>query len=72
MAKEKTLNDYILRELSRPVLLKDGTKAIDPIDGHELTRDEAIALNLVNMAMQGDLKAIDYCEMAKKRTKKNV
>lgn len=65
MAKNKdipeqlTMDEYLLSQLDKPVVLKDGTMA-QAADGHVMTKQEAIATNLINMAMKGDLKAVQY------------
>ena len=57
MAKDKqlpdqpqTMEDYLLAQLNDEVVLKDGTKLQAP-DGHVMTKQEAIATNLINLAM---------------------
>lgn len=54
-----TMEEYLLSQLDEPVLLKDGSTAVAP-DGHVLTKQEAIATNILNMAMKGDIKAAQY------------
>ena len=57
MAKDKqlpdqpqTMEDYLLAQLNDEVVLKDGPKLQAP-DGHVMTKQEAIATNLINLAM---------------------
>ena len=57
--KTMTMEEYLLSQLDQPVLLKDGTTATAP-DGHILTKQEAIATNILNLAMKGDIKAAQY------------
>ena len=57
--KTQTMEDYLLSQLAEPVILKDGTIATAP-DGHRLTKQEAIATNILNLAMKGDIKAAQY------------
>ena len=60
MAKDKqlpdqpqTMEEYLLSQLDTPVVLKDGTM---------MTKQEAIAVNLINNAMKGDVKAAQYIQ----------
>lgn len=39
----ETMEDYILSQLKKKVILKDGNTLRDPHDNHEMTADEAIA-----------------------------
>jgi acyl CoA:acetate/3-ketoacid CoA transferase len=53
MAKEKeqmTMEEYLLSQLETPVKLKDGTVATKE-DGSVMTKQEAIATNILNQAM---------------------
>lgn len=65
MGKEKkeemTMEEYLLSQLDTPVLLKDGTMATKQ-DGTPLTKQEAIATNILNLAMKGDIKAAQYIQ----------
>ena len=68
MAKDKqlpdqpqTMEDYLLAQLNDEVVLKDGTK-LTAQDGHVMTKQEAIAVNLINNAMKGDVKAAQYIQ----------
>ena len=55
----QTMEDYLLSQLDTPVILKDGTHATTP-DGKPLTKQQAIATNILNLAMKGDIKAAQY------------
>ena len=57
--EQQTMEDYLLSQLDTPVILKDGTKAAGP-DGKPLTKQQAIAMNLLNQAMKGDIKAAEF------------
>jgi hypothetical protein len=53
MAKEKeqqTMEEYLLSQLETPVKLKDGSIATKE-DGTPMTKQEAIATNILNQAM---------------------
>jgi hypothetical protein len=51
--------EYLLAQLSEPVILKDGSTATKP-DGTPMTKNEAIATNILNQAMKGDLKSAQF------------
>ena len=55
----QTLEDFLLSQLDQPVILKEGGQAMGP-DGKPLTRQQAIAMNLLNQAMKGDIKAAEF------------
>lgn len=57
--QDMTMEEYLLSQLDQPVLLKDGSMAIEP-DGKPMTKNEAIATNILNLAMKGDLKAAQF------------
>ena len=57
----QTMEDYLLAQLNDEVVLKDGTK-LTAADGHVMTKQEAIATNLINLAMKGDTKAAQYIQ----------
>lgn len=59
-----TIEDYILEHLAKPLMLKDGTVVLND-EGKPITKEEGIAMNLVNQALQGDVKAIEYINRAK-------
>ena len=46
----ETMEDYMLRQLKKTVILKDGTQ-MKAADGHIMTKQEAIATNILNLAM---------------------
>ena len=53
MAKQEgqqTMEEYLLSQLDTPVVLKDGTMMTKP-DGSPMTKQEAIATNILNLAM---------------------
>lgn len=69
MAKtDQTISEYLVEQLHQPVLTfevgEDGKKkkvnATDPRDGHELTAKEAIAMKILQNALNGDLKAAQF------------
>ena len=55
----QTLEDFLLSQLDQPVILKEGGQAMGP-DGKPLTMQQAIAMNLLNQAMKGDIKAAEF------------
>ena len=57
--EQMTLDEYLLAQLSEPVILKDGSTATKP-DGTPMTKNEAIATNILNHAMKGDLKSAQF------------
>ena len=59
-----TIEDYILEHLAKPLRLKDGTVVLND-ERKPITKEEGIAMNLVNQALQGDVKAIEYINRAK-------
>lgn len=61
----KSIEDLILEQLEEPVKLADGKIALKE-DGTPMTKQEAIAMNLINKAMRGDIQAIQYIETQKK------
>ena len=58
---QQTMEDYLLAQLNEEVILKDGTQ-LKAADGHVMTKQEAIATNLINLAMKGDVKAAQYIQ----------
>ena len=67
------MEEYLLSQLDTPVTLKDGSVATKP-DGSAMTKQEAIATNILNQAMKGDVKAAQYINQLQLRaqlTKKN-
>lgn len=67
MAKDKetemTMEEYLLSQLDTPVVLKDGTMMQKP-DGSPMTKQEAIATNILNLAMKGDVKASSHTDLS--------
>ena len=59
-----TIEDYICEHLAKPLRLKDGSQVLND-EGKPVTKEEGIAMNVVNQALQGDIKAIEYCNRAK-------
>ena len=53
---QQTMEDFLLAQLNEEVILKDGTQ-LKAADGHVMTKQEAIATNLINLAMKGDRAA---------------
>ena len=66
--EQQTMEEYLLSQLDTPVLLKDGTM-MQKNDGTPMTKQEAIATNLMNLAMKGDVKAIQYIQNIQMRAK---
>jgi hypothetical protein len=64
----QTMEDFLLAQLQEEVILKDGTQ-LKAHDGHVMTKQEAIATNLINMAMKGDVKAANYIQNIQMRAK---
>ena len=62
------MEDYLLAQLNEEVILKDGTQ-LKAADGHVMTKQEAIATNLINLAMKGDTKAAQYIQNIQMRAK---
>ena len=65
---EMTMEEYLLSQLDTPVVLKDGTMMTKP-DGSPMTKQEAIATNILNLAMKGDVKAAQYIQNIQMRAK---
>lgn len=66
---EETFEEYLLKQLDTPVILKDGSVAVDA-NGNPLTKEQAIATNLINNAMKGDIKSIQYINLLKQQSKR--
>ena len=66
--EQQTMEEYLLSQLDTPVVLKDGTMMKKP-DGSPMTKQEAIAINILNLAMKGDVKAAQYIQNLQARTK---
>ena len=58
---QQTMEDYLLAQLNEEVILKDGTQ-LKAADGPVMTKQEVIAVNLINNAMKGDVKAAQYIQ----------
>ena len=65
---QQTMEEYLLSQLDTPVVLKDGTTMTQP-DGSPMTKQEAIATNILNLAMKGDVKAAQYIQNIQMRAK---
>ena len=63
--EQQTMEEYLLSQLDTPVVLKDGTM----MDGSPMTKQEAIATNILNLAMKGDVKAAQYIQNIQMRAK---
>ena len=72
MAKQEqmTMEEYLLSQLDTAVTMKDGTVVKKP-DGTPLTKQEAIATNILNQAMKGDLKSAQYIQSLQVRAQLN-
>ena len=64
----ETMEDYLLSQLDTPVISKEG-KFITKPDGSPMTKQEAIATNILNLAMKGDVKAAQYIQNIQMRAK---
>lgn len=62
------MEEYLLSQLDTPVILKDGTMMQKP-DGTPMTKQEAIATNILNQAMKGDTRAAQYIQNIQMRAK---
>ena len=62
------MEEYLLAQLETPAKLKDGTIALKE-DGTPMTKQEAIATNILNLAMKGDVKAAQYIQSLQMRAK---
>ena len=82
MAKQKqeqqTMEEYLLSQLDEPVMIqvKDDmgrptgeTTTLKASDGHIITKQEAIATNILSQAMKGDVKAAQYIQNLQFRAK---
>lgn len=66
--EQQTMEEYLLSQLDTPVILKDGSTATKA-DGSPMTKKEAIATNILNLAMKGDVKAAQYIQNIQMRAK---
>lgn len=64
------MEEYLLSQLSTPVILKDGSVALGP-DGQPLTKQQAIASSILNKAMKGDINAANYINSLQQRERQN-
>ena len=55
-----TVQDYLINALDKPVAVKGGGFLKDPTDGHELTAMEAISMKVMQNALNGDLKSVQF------------
>ena len=62
------MEEYLLSQLETPVILKDGTMMTKP-DGTPMTKQEAIATNILNQAMKGDTRAAQYIQNIQMRAR---
>ena len=62
------MEEYLLSQLDTPVILKDGSTATKA-DGSPMTKQEAIATNILNLAMKGDIRAATYIQNLQARAK---
>lgn len=71
--KQMTMEEYLLSQLDEPVIQKDGSMIKKP-DGTPMTKQEAIATNILAKAMNGDVKAISFIQNLENRAKmmKNI
>ena len=66
--EQQTMEEYLLSQLDTPVILKDGSTATKA-DGSPMTKQEAIATNILNLAMKGDIRAATYIQNLQARAK---
>ena len=62
------MEEYLLSQLDTPVILKDGS-LMKKADGTPMTKQEAIATNILNLAMKGDVRACQYIQNMQVRAK---
>ena len=76
--EQQTMEEYLLSQLDTPVMIqvKDNTgrptgetTTLKAPDGHIMTKQEAIATNILNLAMKGDVKAAQYIQNIQMRAK---
>ena len=68
--QEMTMEEYLLSQLETPVVLKNG-EIMRNSDGTPMTKQEAIATNILNNAMKGDVKAAQYIQNIQLRAQLN-
>lgn len=71
---QQTMEDFLLQQLDAPVMIKDletgEMRAAANPDGSVMTKQQAIATNILNQAMKGDLKAAQYIQNIQLRSKR--
>ena len=76
--EQQTIEEYLLSQLDEPVMIqvKDSNgrptgehTTLKAPDGHIMTKQEAIATNILNLAMKGDVKAAQYIQNIQTRAK---
>lgn len=71
--KEMTMEEYLLQQLDAPVMIKDletgEMRAAANPDGTVMTKQQAIATNILNQAMKGYVKAAQYIQNIQLRAK---
>ena len=55
-----SVQDYLINALDKPVAVKGGGYLKDPTDGHEMTAMEAMSMKVMQNALNGDLKSIQF------------
>ena len=65
----QTMEDYMLQQLKKTVILKDGNTMKDPHDGHRADRRGGHCHNMINAAMKGDVKAATYIQNLQARAR---
>ena len=58
--EQQTMEEYLLSQLDTPVVLKDGTMMTKP-DGSPMTKQEAIATNILRRKPKGKVNPRRYC-----------
>lgn len=58
--EELSIQDYLINQLGQPVAVKGGGTLKDPIDGHEMSAKEAMAMKIMQNALNGDLKSVQF------------
>ena len=58
--EELSIQDYLINQLGQPVAVKGGGTLKDPTDGHEMTAKEAMAMKIMQNALNGDLKSVQF------------
>ena len=55
-----SVQDYLLQQLGQPVAVKGGGTLKDPTDGHEMTAKEAMAMKIMQNALNGDIRSAQF------------